>query len=122
MDLQTLAALEEAIKPYRQAGYVITSQSEGAISLTHPAEKFSYLFFIITLILLWPVAVIYLISHNSHREKSVCVRINSQGDIEASGYTLEVIEKERKRWWLLSLLFVAGAVILIFLFLLLRYR
>ncbi|HEU0144127.1 MAG TPA: hypothetical protein VFQ47_05020 [Nitrososphaera sp.] len=122
MDLQTLGALEEAIKPYRQAGYMITSQSEGAITLTHPPKKFSYLFFIVTLILLWPVAVIYLVSHNNQKDKTVCARITSQGEVEISGYTLEVIERERKRWWLLSLSFVAGVVILILLFLLLRYR
>jgi hypothetical protein len=34
MDIQNLAALEEAIEPYRSAGFVITSQSEGAITLT----------------------------------------------------------------------------------------
>jgi predicted nucleic acid-binding Zn ribbon protein len=122
MDAQTLAALEQAITPYRRAGFIITSQTEGAITLVLPSEKFSYLFFIITLILLWPVAVIYLVSHNNQKEKNVCVRITSQGDIEASGYTLEAIERERKRWWLLSLLFVAGVVILILLFLVLRYR
>jgi ABC-type spermidine/putrescine transport system permease subunit II len=97
MDTQTLAALEEAIEPYRRAGFVVTSQTEGSITLTLPQEKFSYLFFIVTLILIWPVAVLYLVSFNNQRGRSVCLRVTSQGYVEASGYTLGVIERERKR-------------------------
>lgn len=114
MDRPTLAALERAIEPYRQAGFIVTSQSEGAITLTLPPEKFSYLFFILTLILLWPVAVVYLISFNNRRGQSVCLRVTSQGYIEESGYTLGVMTRERKRKIFISvLLFSLFAVVIL---------
>jgi ABC-type spermidine/putrescine transport system permease subunit II len=97
MDLQALATLEESSEPYRRAGFVVTSQTEGSITLTLPPEKFSYVIFIVTLILVWPVAVLYLVSFNNQRGRSVCLRLTSQGYVEASGYTLGAIERERKR-------------------------
>lgn len=101
MDKQTLESLERAIEPYRQEGFIVTSQSEGAITLAYPAKKFSYLSFLFWLVVFWPIAVIYLISYNNQKDKSVCVRITSQGLIEESGYTLKVIESEHRRdWWL----------------------
>ena len=111
MDTQKLALLEKAVEPYRRVGFVITSQSGGAITLVYPREKFSYLFFIFTLLLIWPVAVIYLISYNNQKEKSVCVRITSQGYVEESGYTLKAIEKERRRDRLL--MYIAIAVVML---------
>jgi predicted nucleic acid-binding Zn ribbon protein len=96
MDRQTLAILEQAMEPYRRAGFIITSQSEGAITLTYPRAKFNYLLFII-LLLIWPLALIYLISFNNRSSRGVCLRVTSQGQIEASGYTLERIEMERRR-------------------------
>jgi predicted nucleic acid-binding Zn ribbon protein len=115
MDSDKLAALEEAIKPYRQSGFIVTSQSEGAITLSLPQEKFSYLFFIFTLILLWPVAVVYLVSFNNQRGKSVCLRITAQGYIEASGYTLEVIKRNHRRRRIITLLlFSVLAVVILF--------
>jgi membrane-associated PAP2 superfamily phosphatase len=97
MDSQTLAALEQATTPYRLKGFVITSQTEGAIILTLPPERFSYFFFFLTLLLLWPVAVVYLVSHYNQRDKNVCLRVTSQGYIEESGYTLEVLARDRRR-------------------------
>lgn len=96
MDKLTLAYLEQAIEPYRRVGFIVTSQSEGAITLTLPPERFSYVLFIF-LLLIWPLAVIYLIYHNSQRGKSVCLRVTSQGYIEESGYTLAVLERDRRR-------------------------
>jgi len=64
MEKFTLAELEQAIEPYQRKGYVIASQSEGAITLTPPPEKFSYVLFVITLVLFWPAAVIYLVLCN----------------------------------------------------------
>lgn len=95
MDRQTLAILEQAIEPYRRAGFFITSQSEGAITLAKPKSEFSYLLFIV-LLLIWPLALIYLISYNNQKQKSVCVRITSQGEIEEIGYTLSVAERDHK--------------------------
>ena len=114
MDTQTLAALERAIEPYRLTGFVVTSQSEGAITLALPPERFSYLLFIV-LLLIWPLAVIYLVYYNSQRGKSVCLRVTSQGHIEASGYTLSVMERERKRRIVVSvILFSAIAAVILF--------
>lgn len=107
MDSQSLAALEQAIEPYRQAGFVVTTQSEGAMTLTYPPEKFNYGLFILLLLLFWPAAVLHLISFNNRRNRSVCFRITSQGYIEESGYTLDMAGKERtrERW---VLVFVIG--------------
>lgn len=117
MDKLILAQLEQAIEPYRRAGFVVTSQSEWAITLVLPPKRFSYMLFII-LLLIWPLAVIYLVSHNSQRKKSVCLRVTSQGYIEESGYTLGIMARDRrhgifKRILLLTLLAVAILFILI---------
>lgn len=115
MDRPTLAALEQAIEPYRRSGFVVVSQSEGAITLSAPPERFSYLLFFITLVLFWPVAVIYLVSFNSHKNRQVCVRVTAQGQIEETGYTFEVIAKERRRGrWLLLLLVISIPTLLAF--------
>jgi nitrate reductase NapE component len=101
MNNQTLVILEQAIEPYRKEGFIVTSQLEGAITLIYPSKKFSYLAFIFWLVVFWPIAAIYLISYNNQKDRSVCIRITSQGLIEESGYTLKVIESERRRdWWL----------------------
>lgn len=121
MDRPTLAALERTIEPYRQAGFIVTSQSEGAITLTLPPEKFSYLFFILTLILLWPVAVVYLISFNNRRGQSVCLRVTSQGYIEESGYTLRVMARERRRRIFINVLLVTVVAVIVLLLVLRGY-
>lgn len=119
MDQQTLAALEQAITPYRRKGFVITFQSEGAITLTLPPEKFNYLFFIITLLLLWPVAVVYLISHYNQRGKDVCLRVTSQGYIEESGYTLGALARDRRRRIIISVI-IFSLIGMVILFILIR--
>jgi ABC-type spermidine/putrescine transport system permease subunit II len=122
MDTQMLVALEEAIEPYRRAGFIITSQSEGAITLIHPRAKFSYLLFIV-LLLVWPLAILYLISFNNKGEKRVCLRVTSQGQIEASGYTLAVIERDRKRERLVHsiILVILVIVIIVWIFVILHF-
>lgn len=121
MDKLTLAELEQAIEPYRRAGFIVTSQSQGAITLTVPPERFSYAFFIFALILLWPVAVIYLVSFNNQRGKSVCLRITSQGYIEESGYTLEMLARARRRRRFIRILLFTLLAIVIFLILIRVY-
>lgn len=96
MNTETLKTLELAIEPYRRAGFIPTSQSEGAITLAYPKEKFNYLLFII-LLLVWPLALLYLISFNNRGSKGACLRVTSQGQIEESGYTLAAAERDRKR-------------------------
>jgi hypothetical protein len=120
MDTHRLSLLEQSAEPYRRAGFIITSQSEGAITLTLYPKKFSYIFFFITLLLLWPIAVVYLISYNNQRCKSVCLRITSQGNIEASGYTLGVLARERKHRRFVNILLFLPFVI-IFLLILMRF-
>jgi|SRR5947209_1516507 len=121
MNTQTLVALEEAIKPYRRVGFVITSQSEGTITLTYPRAKFNYLLFII-LLLIWPLAVLYLVSFNNQRPRWVCLRVTSQGQIEESGYTLAAAERDRKREKLVysPILIVLIIVLILLIYLLLR--
>lgn len=97
MNDQRLSLLEQAIEPYRRAGFVVISQSEGAITLAHPPERVNYWLFIILLLLFWPAAVFYLISLNNRRNRSVCLRITSNGEIEESGHTFELAAKERQR-------------------------
>lgn len=112
MSIQTLSALENAIEPYRQAGYVIISQTESAITLRAPARKFPWILFAISLILLWPVAIIYLIWFNRQTDRTACVRITSQDQIEASGFTLDLLERERRRRsFVVMFLVISGAVI-----------
>lgn len=121
MDTQTLIALEHAIEPYRRAGFIVVSQSEGAITLVPPPEKFNYLYFIAFLMLFRPLAVYYAVSFNNRRNRGVCVRITSQGYVEESGYTLDVVARERRRErWLgfaliaIFLLLVLSAIAVLF--------
>jgi hypothetical protein len=97
VSIQTLAALENAIEPYRQAGYAITYQSDSAITLRPPIPKFSWSKFMVGLFLLWPLAIVYLIRFNLWRDRIVCVRLTSQGQIEATGFTLDLLERECRR-------------------------
>jgi len=117
MDRQGAAVLEQAIEPYRRKGFVITSHSETAIILSPPPKRFNYLLFLITLLLFWPLAVIYLINYNSQKGRSVCIRITSQGEIEESGYTFEAIASARKRRLIINLLIIASIPMLIILLL-----
>ncbi len=112
MSIQTLSALENAVEPYRQAGYVIINQTESAITLRAPARKFPWIPFAISLILLWPVAVIYLIWFNRQTDRTACVRITSQDRIEASGFTLDLLEREqRRRSFVVLFLIISGVTI-----------
>lgn len=120
MDQLILAQLEQAIEPYRRVGFVVTSQSEGAITLDLPPERFSYVLFIL-LLLIWPLAVIYLVYHNSQRGRSVCLRVTSQGYIEESGYTLAVLERDRKRRIFIGVLLFSLIAVVILLILIRVY-
>jgi hypothetical protein len=124
MDKLALAHLEQAIEPYRRAGFVVTSQSESAITLALPPDRFSYLLFIV-LLLVWPLAVLYLVSYYTQSGKAVCLRYTSEGYIEVSGYTLEDIARERRRrkFTYRLILAVSAAILLILLWaFLLRIR
>ncbi len=97
MDTHTLSALEDAVEPYLRAGYAVTAQSDRAITLAGRPQRFSYLGFILALLLFWPAAVIYLVVHNNRRDRNVCVRLTSDGYLEESGYTFEAASTERRR-------------------------
>lgn len=97
MSIQTLAALENAAGPYLRAGYVVTVQTESAITLRPPERDFSWWLFVVCLLFLWPVAVVYLARANQRRGRVMCLRITSQGGIEASGFTLDQLEREERR-------------------------
>src|SRR5437868_12862815 len=116
-DTRKLFLLEQAIEPYRRAGFVVTSQSENAITLVLPPERFSYLLFIV-LLLVWPLAVLYLVYYYTQSGKTVCLRFNSQGDIEVNGYSLEDIAKERRRRKFTYRLILAATAVVILVILL----
>jgi uncharacterized protein with PQ loop repeat len=113
VSIQTLSALENAIEPYLNAGYLITSQTELSITLRAPARRFSWILFLLSLLIMWPVAVIYLIWFNQRRDRTICVRITSKGDIEIVGFTLRLFYRERKRQDTLTLLFITLLTILL---------
>lgn len=123
MSIQTLSALENAIEPYCRAGYIITSQTDSAIILRAPTPNFSWGLFAVGLFLLWPVAIYYWLRFNHSKERNVCVRITSQGGVEATGFTLDLLEREQQRQlsskrlytviFLLVLLIIGGALLFI---------
>jgi len=105
MSIQILSALENAIEPYLSAGYIITTQSDASITLRAPARRFSWMLFLLSLLILWPVAIIYLIWFNQRRERTICARVTSQGNIEIIGFTLSLLKRERQRQRALTLLY-----------------
>ncbi len=113
MNTRTLAALEDAIEPYLRAGYVVTAQSDRAITLTGRPKRLSYLGFIVALLLFWPAAVIYLSLHNNRRDRNICVRLTSDGYLEESGYTFEAAAAERRHEQLVILLAIVLSGIVI---------
>ena len=123
MSIQRLSELENAIEPYRRAGYVIISQTDSAITLRAPTPRFSWGLFALGLVLLWPVAIYYWLHFNYRRDRSTCVRLTSQGQIEATGFTLSLMEEEQQRQlsykrlytvlFLLVLLIIGGALLFV---------
>jgi hypothetical protein len=89
--------LENAIEPYRQAGYVIASQTGSAILLRAPAPYFSGNLFVVSLVFMWPLAIYYLFQYNQRKDRTVCVRLTSQGQIEETGFTLNLLDRDKKR-------------------------
>jgi hypothetical protein len=117
---ERLAALEDAARPYIDSGYVVMSQTDSSLTLIRRRRRFSVLLFIILLILFWPSAIIYSVLKRTRQDESVCLRITSQGYIEATGDTLK--ETGHMMSGRVFLLIVIGAIFLtgLSLFLLLR--
>ena len=111
MDITALHTLEEAMEPYRQAGYMIVSQTDSSITLIGRARSFSYIGFFIGLLICWPLAVLYLVMYNRARNTRVCLRITAGGWVEASGYTLTAYEAERRYARRVRLLVTAGVAL-----------
>lgn len=86
---ERLAALEDAARPYVDAGYAVTSQSDSSLTLVRARPRFSVIIFIVLLVILWPTAIIYSAVNRGRRDKVVCLRITSRGDIEVTGDLLE---------------------------------
>jgi hypothetical protein len=120
MDSQMLLTLERAVEPYIRSGYTITTQSERSITLTSRPKKFNYVAFIFALLLFWPVAIIYIILFNNRRDKSVCVRVTSTGNIEETGYTLVEVNRERRRDRIIGIITIATPILIVLAFILLR--
>lgn len=85
-DMDMLARLESAAKPYRQAGYFVVSQSPMSITLNNPSTGFSTGLFIILVFVFWPAAIIY--SRSTRKQRIVCLRLTSSGAIAEEGDTL----------------------------------
>ncbi len=123
MNVETLGLLEQAIEPYREAGYRIISQTDSSITLIGRGRSFSYLGFLVGLLVFWPISVLYLVLYNHSSDTSVCLRITSEGMIEASGYTLSVAARERRNARLMRGIIIGVILLLIaLLFLLLTVR
>lgn len=85
---EQLAALEGAAQPYIDSGYVVMSQTDSSLTLVRPRPRFSVILFLVLLIVLWPTAIIYSAVNRSKRDKAVCLRITSRGEIETTGDVL----------------------------------
>ncbi len=115
MSTEYLARLEQAVEPYRAAGYQIVSQTGWSITLVRRGEEFSTASFIILLIVFWPAAILYSASHRNRRDRSVCVRMASDGVVEESGDTLDFDERKQRttiRAWR-QVFIICGLLILI---------
>jgi hypothetical protein len=94
MSIQILSILKNAVEPYRQAGCVITFQTDCVITLHASIRQFSWTLCLISRLLLCPLAIVYWPRFNQQKDRTVCVGVTSQGQIEATGYTLDVLESE----------------------------
>jgi len=95
-DMDVLARLEHTAEPYRQSGYIITSQAATSITLCQTQRSFSAPFYVALRLIFWPIALLYLGRAFNRRERVVCLRLTSQGVIEEDGYTLEHARRERQ--------------------------
>lgn len=107
---ERLAALEAAAQPYIDSGYVVMSQTDSSLTLMRPRPRFSVVLFLVLLIVLWPTAIIYSAVNRSMRDKAVCLRITSQGYIEATGDALK--EEGHRVSGSVFLLIVIGSIFL----------
>jgi hypothetical protein len=106
---ERLAALEGAAQPYIDSGFVVMSQTDSSLTPVRPRPRFSVTLLIVLLVVLWPTAIIYSVINRSKRDKAVCLRITSRGEIEATG---DVLGGERwNRGDIIFLLVVIAAVI-----------
>jgi hypothetical protein len=112
VSIQTLSALENAIEPYLKAGYVITSQTDLSITLRAPACRFAWILFLLSLLIAWPVAIVYLIWFNQKKDRTICARITSQGNIEIIGFTLKLFRKEQHRQKAFDFVFIIFVLLL----------
>lgn len=103
--------LEQEIEPYRRNGFQIVQQTDMSITMVQPKE-FSIGLFILLLIILWPAAVIYSVSNRTSRDRVVCFRVTSDGNVEISGYTLEAAARARRIAFLIVCLSIAALVAL----------
>lgn len=125
---ENLAALEEAVRPYRERGYMITQQNEMSMTLVGPREPLNLVTLALLLIFFWPGGLIYLIANRNQGERAAFFRLTSDGKIEVSGYTLTALEAEERRqarsqkiWWTVAVVLI-GLILLILLLVVLANR
>lgn len=83
--LSPLFDLERCAEPYLRAGYTIISQTHSSLTLLCPSPPFSTALFIVLLIVFWPGAIIYTVSNRNQRGQMVCLRVTSEGEVDATG-------------------------------------
>jgi hypothetical protein len=91
---ERLAALEDVAQPYIDSGYVVMSQTDSSLTLMRARPRFSVLLFCVLLVVFWPAALIYSVVNRNGRDEAICLRVTSQGYIEATG---NVSESEGQR-------------------------
>jgi hypothetical protein len=62
---------------------------------------------------MWPLAIYYLFQYNQRKDRSVCVRLTSQGHIEETGFTLDLLDRDRRRQASLRRLYIRLFLVLL---------
>src|SRR5438093_6237937 len=111
MVADALARLETAARPYRERGYQLHSQSEIALGLVKPRDRFPALPFFLSLLVFWPLAMVIAIEHANKRDRRVVIRLTPGGDVEVVGDALDADEPSATmRWYALVTALVGAAV------------
>lgn len=114
---EQLAMLEHAAEPYISSGYRVFSQTDTSLTLIRARPRFSIIAFLILLVVFWPAAIIYSVANRNRRDTVVCLRITSQGFIEASGDTSDDLERRFSSTTAVLVVLAAVALTLLLLFL-----
>lgn len=93
--------LEEAIAAYAAEGYQVTSRTPASVTMVRPKEAEGGTF-VFLLVLALPITLLLFLLHRRPRNRTVVLRVLGSGAVQASGYTLEAMARERHRTLLLA--------------------